>query len=116
MRKPAIRAFPGVSRPPEGLFDLPLSWPTVETTGWPTLLAATRVEEPEMAKKKPLTGSVTVTFKVKQTDGPTPETLDSLQEWIESEWDGTEAYIADPDLEEETVVELVVEKIEVIGD
>lgn len=69
-----------------------------------------------MAKKKPLTGTVTVTFKVKQTDGPVPETLDSLEEWIESEWSGLEAYIADPELDEETTVELAAEKIVVVTD
>lgn len=65
-----------------------------------------------MAKKK-LNGTLTVTFKVKQTDGATPETLDALEEWVESEWGGLEAYIADPDQEDETVVELEIEKIEV---
>lgn len=68
-----------------------------------------------MAKKK-LTGTLTVVFKVKQTDGATPETLDSLEEWIESEWAGLEVYIADPNEEEETVVELEVEKVDVATD
>jgi hypothetical protein len=66
--------------------------------------------------KKMLTGTVTVTFKVKQTDGPTPETLDSLEEWIDSEWGGLEVYIADPEEDEETVVELEVKKTVIVTD
>jgi hypothetical protein len=65
-----------------------------------------------MAKKK-LTGTLTVTFKVQQTDGAVPETLDALEEWVESEWDGLEVYVADPGEEDETVVELEIEKITV---
>jgi hypothetical protein len=65
-----------------------------------------------MAKKK-LTGTLTVTFKVKQTDGSVPETLDALEEWVESEWGGLEVYVADPGEEDETVVELEIEKITV---
>lgn len=68
-----------------------------------------------MAKKK-LTGILTVTFKVKQTDGAVPETLDSLEEWVESEWSGLEVYVADPNEEEETAVELEVVKVEVTTD
>lgn len=69
-----------------------------------------------MARRKKLTGTLTVTFKVKQTDGPTPETLDSLEEWIESEWAGLEAYIADPEEDEETAVELEVVKVDITTD
>jgi hypothetical protein len=68
-----------------------------------------------MTKKK-LTGTLTVVFKVKQTDGATPETLDSLEEWVDSEWSGLEVYAADPGEEEETVLELEIQKIEVATD
>jgi hypothetical protein len=68
-----------------------------------------------MAKKK-LTGTLTVVFKVKQTDGATPETLDSLEEWVDSEWSGLEVYAADPNEEEETVLELEIQKIEIATD
>lgn len=68
-----------------------------------------------MAKKK-LSGTMTVTFKVKQTDGATPETLDALETWIYEEWDGLEVYFPDPDEEEETVVELSIEKADVTTD
>ncbi|MFE0472577.1 hypothetical protein ACFW2V_13280 [Streptomyces sp. NPDC058947] len=69
-----------------------------------------------MARKQKLNGTATVTFKVKQTDGAIPETLDSLEEWIESEWGGLEVYIADPEQDEETVVELEVMKVEITTD
>jgi hypothetical protein len=68
-----------------------------------------------MAKKK-LTGTLTVTFKVKQTDGVVPESLDELETWVHDEWGGLEVYVADPNEEEETVVELEVEKVEVTTD
>lgn len=67
-----------------------------------------------MAGKKKLTGTVTLTLKVKQTDGPIPETLDALKEQLETDWDGLEVYFADPDLEEETVAKLTIEKFEVV--
>ncbi|MFE6097998.1 hypothetical protein ACFQ7M_39510 [Streptomyces massasporeus] len=45
-------------------------------------------------------------------DGDTHETLNALQEWVYEEWDGLTAYFQDPDLEEETAVELTVVKVE----
>jgi hypothetical protein len=59
-----------------------------------------------MARKKMLTGTITLTLKVTQTDGVVPETLESLKTWAEEELDGAEVYLADPDEEEETVVTL----------
>lgn len=68
-----------------------------------------------MAKKK-LKGTMTVTFKVEQTDGDTPETLDALAEWGYMEWEGLEVYFQDPEQEDETVVKLSPEKIEITTD
>lgn len=68
-----------------------------------------------MAKKK-LTGTMTVTFKVEQTDGDTPETLDQIEEWAEGEWEGLEVYFQDPDQDDETVVKLEIQKVEITTD
>lgn len=48
--------------------------------------------------------------------GATPETLDSLEDWVDSEWGGLEVYLADPGEEEETAVVLEVVKTEVTTD
>lgn len=71
-----------------------------------------------MAKKKMLTGTMTVTFKVKQTDGDIPESLDELEAWAYEELDGMTAYFLDGtgEQEEETEVELEVVKAEVVTD
>jgi hypothetical protein len=66
-----------------------------------------------MPKKKPkLTGTLTVTFTFEQTDGPTPEIPDGLQDQLETDWDGLEVYFADPDEEDETVVVLTTKSFE----
>lgn len=72
-----------------------------------------------MAKRKKLTGTMTVTFKLKQTDGDTPESMDEMETWVYEELEGMKAYFIDPnveDQEEDTEVELEVVKVEVTTD
>lgn len=72
-----------------------------------------------MAKRKNLTGTMTVTFKLKQTDGDTPESMDEVETWAYEELDGMKAYFIDPnkeDQEEDTEVELEIVKVEVTTD
>ncbi|MEU9050113.1 hypothetical protein AB0D37_06870 [Streptomyces sp. NPDC048384] len=66
-----------------------------------------------MAKKKRLEGTLVLVLKVKQTDdGPVPETLEGLKTWLYEEWDGTEAWFHDEELEEESTAELSIESME----
>jgi hypothetical protein len=64
-----------------------------------------------MAKKN-VTGTMTVTFKVQQTGGDTPEMLDGLEAWVyeDGDWDGLEVCFQDPE-QEETVVVLEVTNV-----
>ncbi|WP_329147167.1 hypothetical protein OIU91_16565 [Streptomyces sp. NBC_01456] len=62
-----------------------------------------------MANRKPYEKTVTVTFKVKHTEGPRPQDLGDLHRWIEEEWEGLEVYFqGDEEKDDESVVELAV--------
>ncbi|MGW1180189.1 hypothetical protein [Streptomyces drozdowiczii] len=62
-----------------------------------------------MGRRKPYEAEIVVRFKVRHTEGPRPEHLGDLQQWLEEEWDGTEAYFqGDEEKDEETVAVLEV--------
>jgi hypothetical protein len=72
-----------------------------------------------MARKKKLTGTMTVTFKLKQTDGDVPRSLDEVETWVYDELDGMSACFIDPndeDMEDDAEVTLEVVKVEITTD